>query len=201
MQLTGYPALVYDLLSFCWRPWLKGILAGFLGLLVVLPSLTWAADASGGSSSTGYKPNYRYSGPGGGTVTEEEVKGKDPILATGLAVMPGVLVHGFGNYYAEDYRFGNRMLAMQIAGMGLAVWGYSLEHAPGNWQAYFGGDDNTQMVGYWVKAGGVGLIVLSWLGDIATASDAALQYNHEHQINFQLESDLHGPRIMLSYKF
>src|SRR5258708_7689374 len=119
-------------------------------MLAPLPSV-----AENGQGESGYRPNYRYSGPSGGNVTEEEAKGKDPIMATVLAVVPGIALHGFGNYYAEDYSFGNRMLAMEIFGGGLTLWGYSLIHTPDSWQRYFGGDDNTTQAGYWVKAGGI----------------------------------------------
>lgn len=168
-------------------------------LLVSAAAPGWTASSK--ANSGGYKSTYHYNGPGGGSITEEEVKGKDPILATGLAVLPGLLIHGFGNYYAEDYGFGNRMLVMEISGLGLSLWGYGLVHNPEAWQKFFGGADNTEMVGYWVKAGGVGFLVLSWLGDLATASDAAIQYNHEHQINFQLDTFRDGPRMMMSYRF
>jgi hypothetical protein len=177
-----------------------------LGLLMactLLGSQTLhAAVSERNSESAPYRPDYRYSGPQSSQISEDEAKGKDPIMATVFAVAPGIVIHGFGNYYAEDYDFGNRMLAMQIFGSGLAVWGYSLMHNPNSWERYFGGADNTQQAGYWVKAAGVGFMVLSWIGDIATASEAAQQFNRDHQINFRLESRLDtSPKLALAMDF
>jgi hypothetical protein len=93
------------------------------------------------------------------------------------------------------------MLAMEVVGVGVSIWGYALIHNPSSWNRYFGGNDNTQQAGYWVKMGGMGFIILSWIGDLATASDAAIQYNRDHQLNFQLESRLDMPGFMLTCRF
>ncbi len=164
------------------------------------PLLAQPDDSSGGSNMP-YKPSYRYYGPESGNISESDIHGKDPIVATMFAVLPGVFVHGFGNYYAGNYSFGNHMLAMEIFGAGVSLWGYQLVHNPGAWSSYFGGDDNTQQAGYWIKAGGLGLMVLSWIGDVATASDSAIQYNRDHELNFKLESSFNQPKVVLSCRF
>jgi len=148
-----------------------------------------------------YRPDYRYSGPQSAQISEDEASGKDPIMATMFALLPGVAIHGFGNYYAEDYTFGNHMLAMEILGGGLAWWGYGLIHQPDSWNHYFGDNGTTIQAGYWVKASGLALIVLSWVGDVATASDAAAQYNSEHDLHFKLEGEINTPRVTLCYNF
>jgi hypothetical protein len=153
------------------------------------PSLSLAAD----------DPANR---PGHRNIGDEEIEPKDPALATLFSVMPGLLFHGFGSYYAGDYEWGNKMLVMEIFGGGLALWGHNLIHNPGAWDPYFGGADNSQQAGYWVKAGGVTLLALSWIGDVAYASEAADSWNKDHQMQFQMDSyDGTGARIMIASRF
>ena len=146
-----------------------------------------------------YNPNYRYSGPQSQNIGEEEAEGKDPILATVFAVLPGVIFHGFGNYYAGDYENGTRILTMEIFGACLAVWGHNVIHYPENWGAYFGNE--TPQAGYWIKAGGVGLLAASWVWDVSSAGEAAQSFNKDHQIQFQLESRYDGLQLALSKRF
>lgn len=172
-----------------------------LAALILLVSASSQLMSASSSNDSPYKPKYRYTGPQSGSISEDEAQGKDPILATVFALLPGVFLHGTGNYYSENFEFGNRMLAMEILGVGVSVFGYSLMHNPDGWQKYFGGNDNTMQAGYWVKAGGITMLVISWIGDLATASDSAIQYNRDHQLNFQLESRLDNPGLMLTCNF
>ena len=162
-------------------------------ILLAFSALLPAAD------SGTYNPNYRYSGPQSQSIGEEEVQGKDPLLATVFAVLPGVALHGFGNYYAGDYESGTRMLTMEILGTGLAMWAHNVIHESSNWTPYFG--DQAQSAGYWIKATGVGLVAVSWVWDIATAGEAAQSYNKDHQIQFQLESRYDGLQLGLVHRF
>ena len=173
----------------------QGLLAVILGLGTFgLASQSYAAESGAGMSS-----KFKYTGAQS-AIGDEEVEGKDPLTATLLAVVPGVLIHGFGNYYAGDYEFGTRMLVAQVLGTSLALLGYNIIHQPENWGPYFGGE--VPQAGYWIKAGGMVLLVLSWVGDLATASDAAESYNKEHSYQFQLDSyNDSGARLMLSSRF
>ena len=160
----------------------------------------WLAAESVSPETGFYNPNYLYSGPQNQTIGDEEVEGKDPILATVYSILPGLVIHGFGNYYAEDYEYGTRMLVMEILGGGLALWGHHIIHNNETWGHYFGG--STTDAGYWIKAAGVGMIILSWIGDVTTAGAAAENYNHEHQIRFQLETLRDGtPALALTSRF
>jgi len=52
------------------------------------------------------------------------------------------------------------------------------------------------------KAGGVTLLALSWIGDVAYASEAADSWNKDHQMQFQMDSyDGTGARIMIASRF
>jgi hypothetical protein len=131
-------------------------------------------------------------------IGDEEIEPKDPVLATTFAVLPGIVFHGFGNYYAGDYQWGNKMLVMEIIGGGIALWGHSLIHESSNWDPYFGSDANSQQAGYWVKAGGVTMLVVSWIGDVAYASEAADSWNKDHQMQFQMDS-FNGTGLRLAF--
>ena len=139
---------------------------------------------------------------GSRNIGDEELEPKDPVLATVFSILPGLVFHGFGSYYAGDYEFGNKMLVTEIAGVGLALWGHSLIHEPDSWNPYFGGAENAQQAGYWVKAGGVTLLVASWIGDVANASEAADSWNKDHQMQFQMDSYYGtGVRLALAEHF
>jgi hypothetical protein len=177
---------------------LSRLVPRLLSAMFLISSLVYSA-APGGESP--YKPSYRYTGPQSSSISEDEAQGKDPILATVFSILPGVLLHGMGNYYAENFEWGNRMLVMELFGAGIGIWGYAMRNNPDGWQRYFGGNDNTIQAGYWVEAAGMGFIVLSWVGDVATASDSAVQYNRDHQLNFQFETMLDRPGVRLTCKF
>jgi hypothetical protein len=132
-------------------------------------------------------------------IGEDEAEPKDPLLATLFSVFPGVVIHGFGNFYAGDYDNGTRMLTMELIGGGMALWAHNIIHNPDAWGAYFG--DQTTSAGYWIKAGGVGLMAISFIWDVASAGEAAQSFNKDHQINFQLESRLDGMQLALSHRF
>lgn len=172
------------------KPWVLAVL-----FVLGLASVAMAAEGGAGANA-----KYKYTGPQASTIGDEEATGKDPLTATVLAIVPGVLFHGFGNYYAEDYEFGTRMLVSEVLGLTLALWGHNIIHQPENWGPYFGGE--VPQAGYWIKAGGMVLFVLSWVGDLATAAEAAESYNKEHSYQFQLDSyNDTGARLMLSSRF
>lgn len=133
-------------------------------------------------------------------IGDEEVEPKDPMMATVFSILPGLVFHGSGNLYAGDYENGTRMLVMEIFGGGLALWGHNIIHQRENWGPYFG--DSTDSAGYWIKAAGVGLICVSWIWDVATAPEAAENWNRDNQLQFQLDSfDGSGARLALAAKF
>jgi hypothetical protein len=156
-----------------------------------------AALALAGSLTAAPAPKY---GSSNQSIGDEELEAKDPLMATVFSIIPGIVFHGSGNFYAGDTAFGSKMLVMELFGVGLALWGHNLIHQPGNWEPYFGGD--SQQAGYWIKAAGVGLVVLSWIGDVATAPGAAEQWNSDHQIQLQMDSyEGTGARLMLATRF
>ena len=138
--------------------------------------------------------------PSGQDIGEDQVVPKDQYMAVLFSVIPGLLFHGSGNFYAENYSFGTEMLVMEIIGGGISIWGYNIIHQPQNWGQYFGND--TPQAGYWIKAAGVSLLAVSWVGDIATAAGAADDWNKDHQIDIQMDSfNMTGARLTLATNF
>jgi len=167
---------------------LKKFLVLMMALGLALPALLPAATAAMAPGSTNQ------------SIGDEEVEPKDPMMATVFSILPGMVFHGAGNMYAGNYQDGTKMLTMEIFGTGLALWGHNVIHSPENWGPYFG--DQVPQAGYWIKAGGVGLIVVSWIWDVATAPDAADTWNRDNQLQFQMDSyDGTGARIQLAAKF
>jgi hypothetical protein len=134
------------------------------------------------------------------TIGDEEAEPKDPMMATVFSILPGLVFHGSGNMYAGNFQDGTRMLVMEIFGAGLSLWGHNIIHQPENWGPYFG--DNVSQAGYWIKAAGVGLVTVSWVWDVATAPDAAMEWNKDNQLQLQMDTyDGSGARLQLLAKF
>jgi hypothetical protein len=163
--------------------------------ILALPLLL--ALAAGAPAETVKDPSLKATSQ---SIGDEEVEPKDPFMAEVFAVLPGVAFHGSGNFYAGDTKFGTKMLTMEILGGGFAMWGYNIIHQPDNWGPYFGA--NSQQAGYWIKAGGVAMVLISWIGDIATASEAADSWNKDHALELQMDSlDGNGAKLTLMAKF
>lgn len=161
-----------------------------IALLLLLTQAPWArADMIGNSGQGGAQ-----------SIGDEELEPKDPLMAEVFAVLPGLVFHGSGNFYAGDAHFGTKMLTMEMFGGGMAVWGYNIIHQPDNWGPYFG--SGSVQAGYWIKAAGVAMIVVSWIGDVATASQAADDWNKDHSLELQMDSlDGNGAKLTLLAKF
>jgi hypothetical protein len=133
-------------------------------------------------------------------IGEDEVEPKKPILATFFAVLPGLFIHGFGNFYAQDFDDGTKMLTMEVIGGGICLFGYNVIHYPDNWGPYFG--DSTPQAGYWIEAGGWTLITASFIWDLVTAGQEAESYNEDHDINFHIETRENGTNVFAyTHKF
>ncbi len=172
-----------------------------LFLVLLLALLTSKPASLAAESANNYLPNVRSGGSSAArTIGDEQVEAKDPMIATVFSVLPGIVLHGFGNFYGGDYNFGSRLLVMEILGIGLGLWGHNIIHQQENWGAYFG--DQTPQAGYWIKATGLGMVTLSWVADVATAHEAADQFNKDHQVQFQIDTfNGEGARLSLATQF
>lgn len=134
-------------------------------------------------------------------IDETILEPKDPILATVIAIGPGLLAHGFGSFYAEDYRMGLTLFGVEIVSLVVIGTGYAIYRSPENFTSIGGTYDTAQRGGYLTLLCGLGLFTASWVADIVLAGRAAEQFNIEHQLEFKLNQEANTPYLMYSYTF
>ncbi len=100
---------------------------------------------------------------------------KSPMLAFGIALVPGALVHGAGNFYAENYITAFTLAGWELAGgiMYLAANGPDSNKL---WDVGYGINIPANSQG-WVKYTGLGLFGLSYLYDIISSPGYTAIYN------------------------
>ena len=128
---------------------------------------------------------------------------KDPIVATVVAIGPGLLVHGFGHYFTEDYKMGMWLTGLELLSIGMMTFG-ALENTNADMFLLFSGSRSaSQTSGAWIFAAGFFTFVGTWLADIFTAGDSARQYNLEHNLEFKMQQEALGQdtQLALIYKF
>ena len=94
---------------------------------------------------------------------EESPSAATTALATGAAIVPGVLLHGSGLYVAGDTRGASRLLAIEGMGLGLLVAG-------GVPLGLSGASRRLTWPAVPMVVSGLGLFTVSWLADIYGAS-------------------------------
>lgn len=127
-------------------------------------------------------------------IDEVILEPKDPILATVVALGPGILAHGWGQFYSENYTMGLTLLGIEVASIVTICYGAIQNTSP---EMFVGGGGSVEDQR---KQGGnkfaVGLIffVGTWIADVALAGRSAEAYNREHNLEFkvQQESMLNG---------
>ncbi|HEX5659979.1 MAG TPA: hypothetical protein VFX59_22440 [Polyangiales bacterium] len=134
------------------------------------------------------------------------------VLAGGLAVVPGFVVHGAGAFTIGDRRAARRLLITEAIGLGALIGGGTLLAVTGT---------SRRMIGVVapITIAGFGLFMLSWLADIYAATtggrdahapgfspryDAELGYAYVHDPQFRygsfatLHADLRAHDLRLS---
>ncbi len=136
-------------------------------------------------------------------IDETILEPKDPILATVIAIGPGLLAHGFGQFYAENFRLGLLLFSLELVSLLTIGVGYLEYTNPQNFTIVGGNEGEVRHAGAVVIAIGVTGFVATWLADIALAGRSAEQYNTEHNLKFKIqqESDNLIPGLMYSYNF
>ena len=136
-------------------------------------------------------------------IDEAILEPKDPLLGTIVAIGPGLLAHGFGHFYAEDYRMGLMLLGGEVISLFfMGVGWYQMSNA--NDLTDIGGNpDEVYRGGMLSMIGGLIGFAVTYLADVVMAGRAAEQYNIEHNLEFKIqqESGIYTPGIMLSYTF
>jgi hypothetical protein len=126
---------------------------------------------------------------------------KDPTKALLLAVFPGVLIHGYGHYYAKDTTIGSALLAGEVVGVAAFTLGAMMHSHPENFTDSWVGR-NAANKGRSLELYGGLFFGLTWLADILHAPTVATEYNMEHGLQPVLTMSTSGnPELQVAYRF
>jgi hypothetical protein len=127
---------------------------------------------------------------------------KDPNKAFLLAFFPGLLIHGYGHFYANDYITGDVLLGGEVlsvlsVGLGALIKSDTTTFSGG----LLGDSNNADNIGTNLIWGGIIAFGGLWIIDMAHAPTAAQDFNNEHGLKpvVYLEND--HPILAMAYKF
>ncbi len=128
---------------------------------------------------------------------------KDPNKAFLLAFFPGLLIHGYGHFYADDQLMGDVLLTGEVVsvlsvGLGALIKSDTTTFSGG----ILGDSNNAGNIGTNLIWGGVIAFTGLWIIDMAHAPTAANDYNLEHGLKpiAYLDQD-RNPLVALAYRF
>lgn len=152
-------------------------------------STSWAQNADtglSGSLETNHQ-NYFY---------------KDPNKAFLLAFFPGLLIHGYGHFYAEDHLMGDVLLTGEVVSVLSVGLGALIKSDTNTFSGGFLGDpNNATNIGNNLIWGGVIAFAGLWIVDMAHAPTAAKDYDDEHFLKPVAYLDSNHPTLALCYRF
>lgn len=143
-------------------------------------------------------------GLSGGLETSREIHFyKDPTKAFLLGLFPGILVHGYGHFYAKDKTTGTALLAGEVLSVIAIGLGAAMDANPRDFSGgIFGSTPQTERAGRDILVGGVILFGVTWLADMVHAPVAAKSYNDEHELSPVARFDSSGsPTFALAVRF
>lgn len=128
---------------------------------------------------------------------------KDPNKAFLLAFFPGLLIHGYGHFYADDQMMGNVLLTGEVVsvlsfGLGALMKSDTNTFSGG----ILGTPSNAANIGNNLMWGGVIAFAGLWIVDMAHAPTSAKDFNDEHGLKpvAYLDSQ-QKPMVALAYRF
>ena len=135
-------------------------------------------------------------------IDESVLEPKDPILATVLALGPGLLAHGWGHFYAEDYKMGLTLFSVEvgsIVGFTVGYWEYL---NPSNFTTIAGSQSDVKRAGSICMAVSALFFAATWFVDVVRAGGAADQYNIENGLQFKMNQEsMNDNRFILAYTY
>jgi hypothetical protein len=127
---------------------------------------------------------------------------KDPNKAFLLAFFPGVLIHGYGHFYADDNMTGNVLLTGEVVSVLSVGLGALIKSDTNTFSGGILGDpNNSANIGNNLIWGGIIAFTGLWIVDMAHAPTAAKDYNDEHGLKPIAYLDQDHPRLALAYQF
>ncbi len=122
-------------------------------------------------------------------IDEVILEPKDPIVATVIAIGPGLLAHGWGQFYSENYRMGLTLLGLELASIVVMGYGAIQNTSPGMFVGGGGDVADQRKMGGNKFAVGVLLFAATWFADIVLAGRSAEAYNTEHNLEFKVQEE------------
>jgi hypothetical protein len=126
---------------------------------------------------------------------------KEPSRALLLAFFPGLLIHGYGHFYAKDKMLGTTLLGGEIISLAVMGFGLAVKENPEDYRNSLLGS-NAERRGKDMILYGALFFGLTWVADVAHAPTAARNYNMEHNLQpaFSFRQD-GSPTLALAYRF
>jgi hypothetical protein len=128
---------------------------------------------------------------------------KDPNKAFLLAFFPGLLIHGYGHFYADDNIMGNVLLTGEVVSVVSVGFGALIKSDTATFSGGILGDqNNASNIGNNLIWGGIIAFTGLWIVDMAHAPTAAKDYDDEHGLKpiAYLGQD-NRPKLALAYHF
>jgi hypothetical protein len=128
---------------------------------------------------------------------------KDPNKAFLLAFFPGLLIHGYGHFYADDHLMGNVLLTGEVVSVLSIGFGALIKSDATTFSGGILGDSlNADHVGTNLLWGGIAVFTALWIVDMAHAPTAASDYNAEHGLKpIAYLGEDREPVLALAYRF
>lgn len=127
---------------------------------------------------------------------------KDPNKAFLLAFFPGLLIHGYGHFYANDNLMGNVLLTGEVVSVLSVGLGVLIKSDPNTFSGGLLGDPvSSANTGSNLIWGGIAAFTILWIVDMAHAPTAAKDFNDEHGLKPIAYLDQDRPTLALAYRF
>jgi hypothetical protein len=127
---------------------------------------------------------------------------KDPNKAFLLALFPGILIHGYGHFYADDNLTGNVLLTGEVVSVASVGFGALILSDTNTFSGgILGSTSNANSIGTNLIWGGVIAFTALWIVDMAHAPIAAQDYDDEHDLKPIAYMDQDHPTLALAYRF
>lgn len=127
---------------------------------------------------------------------------KDPNKAFLQAFFPGILIHGYGHFYADDQLTGDVLLTGEVVSLLSVGCGILIESDTTTFSGgILGNSQNAGTIGTNMIWGGIAAFTLLWVVDMAHAPTAASDYDAEHDLKPIAYMEQNSPVLALACRF